>query len=56
MKARYAKIAGELFERLRATRVIFDWGLEYKGIEWQVELARLQRGDIQGTFDVDLRR
>ena len=56
VKARYAKIAGELFERLRATRVIFDWGLEYKGIEWQVELARLQRGDIQGTFDVDLRR
>ncbi len=56
VKARYVQLARELFERLRATRVIFDWGLEYKGLDWQQELSRLQRGDVQGTFDHDLRR
>jgi hypothetical protein len=56
VKARYAELARQLFERLSAVRVIFDWGLEYKGIDWQQELSRLQHGNAQGSFDVDLRR
>jgi hypothetical protein len=55
VKGRYLRVARELFERLHATRVIFDWGLDYKGLDWQKELARLQRSDFQGTFELDLR-
>jgi hypothetical protein len=55
VKERYFGVARQLFEQLHATRVIFDWGLEYKGFDWQEELARLQRDEFAGTFKLDLR-
>jgi hypothetical protein len=54
VKGVYKGMAQDLYQRLSATRVMFDWGIEYKGLDWQQELARLQHGEVVGSFDLDL--
>ena len=55
-RARYEQLARALHEGLAATRTIFDWGIEARGLEPAAELARLRRGERAGDYALDLLR
>ncbi len=52
-----ARLAQNLHDAFEAERTIMDWGLEYKGFDWQEETERLRNGVFIGEYNlVDIKR
>ncbi len=53
---RYKQLAEAFHKKFRAKRTIMDWGIDYKGFDWQNEISNLKRNDFKrGYTMLDMR-